>query len=318
MNPLERWSSKLNVSLSGAQSLPSSEWQKLAEQLDDWVNHMDSAVKRVGLHVQGNIPITDGTEEGVCMDALLKDAVRWMKTMCNSIDNEDRTLVEQVTVLHSDMVGWMVQVLLRLTEEDETKNGYETRQGDIGDDEDEYRNETEYDGEPLKSTSDIKTVQNSLILRLNVLTNKLNKCCTEILQDQLQAMLGLAGEEGAEMELRDLKRMVSECEQWIQAAELLVSDLIAKDTGEWIAPSQHELHKTDPLTRKQKSVEKMEINDQAQEENTEALCVQVIGLDKNVKETPIESVVIEKASPIALQSFSYNFRWMLGCNNWIG
>jgi hypothetical protein len=27
----------------------------------------------------------------------LKDAVRWMKTMCNSIDNEDRTLVEQVT-----------------------------------------------------------------------------------------------------------------------------------------------------------------------------------------------------------------------------
>jgi hypothetical protein len=107
-------------------------------------------------------------------------------------------------------------------------------------------------------------------------------------------MLGLAGEEGAEMELRDLKRMVSECEQWIQAAELLVSDLIAKDTGEWIAPSQHELHKTDPLTRKQKSVEKMEINDQAQEENTEALCVQVIGLDKNVKETPIESVVIEK------------------------
>lgn len=64
VNPLERWSSKLNVSLSGAQSLPSSEWQKLAEQLDDWVNHMDSAVKRVGLHVQGNIPITDGTEEG--------------------------------------------------------------------------------------------------------------------------------------------------------------------------------------------------------------------------------------------------------------
>jgi hypothetical protein len=39
-------------------------YERLAEQLDDWVNHMDSAVKRVGLHVQGNIPITDGTEEG--------------------------------------------------------------------------------------------------------------------------------------------------------------------------------------------------------------------------------------------------------------
>ena len=36
---------------------------------------------------------------------------------------------------------------------------------------------------------------------------------------------------------------------------------------------------------------------QAEEENTETLSVQVIGLDKNVSEKPIESVVIEKARP---------------------
>ena len=40
-----------------------------------------------------------------------------------------------------------------------------------------------------------------------------------------------------------------------------MGDLIAKDAGQWIAPSQHELRKTDPLARKQqKSLEKIDLN----------------------------------------------------------
>ena len=95
--------------------------------------------------------------------------------------NVDHSTHWQVTVLHSDMVGWMVQVLLCLTEEeaeDEAREGDEARQrdeGPVGDVEEDYRMETENDREPLKSTADIKTAQNSLTLRLNLLTNKLNK-----------------------------------------------------------------------------------------------------------------------------------------------
>lgn len=43
-----------------------------------------------------------------------KAVKKWASDMCNQIDNEDAKITESATVLHSEMVRWMVEILLRL------------------------------------------------------------------------------------------------------------------------------------------------------------------------------------------------------------
>jgi hypothetical protein len=44
----------------------------------------------------------------------VKITQRWVSSATNGIDSEDAKLVEQVSHLHTDMVKWMVQMLLRI------------------------------------------------------------------------------------------------------------------------------------------------------------------------------------------------------------
>ncbi|XP_062515546.1 axonemal dynein light chain domain-containing protein 1-like [Corticium candelabrum] len=300
VNPLETWAAKLNTVISGTQVLPMSEWQKLCEQLGDWANHVENAIDRVGLHVKENIPITEEIrEEAVSVDAIVKDSRQWMKSVYSSIENEDGALVEQVSVLHADMVEWMVQVLLRLTEEK-----LENEQ-DEDENEEQKGEEIIDDKETFISTPDIKTARDGLAYRINILSNRLNKCCTDVLQEQLQAMLGLSGEGNTEMELRDLKRMGFECHQWTQTSDLLVEELTAKDAGQWVAPSWHHLRQNDPLAKKRqgiKSEEKLSVTAEDDRDTLERQSVHVIGSDENLTQEPLASVAIDKETVIETES----------------
>uniref|UniRef100_A0A8W8KU92 Uncharacterized protein n=1 Tax=Magallana gigas TaxID=29159 RepID=A0A8W8KU92_MAGGI len=176
------------------------------------------------------------------MDTVRK-VQKWATTASNAIDSEDGRLVEQVSTLHSQMVQWMVQMLLRLAPDHEGNSkeacGYgPSEQPDPG-------TATLQCQDAVRTTPAIHKLcssqfQCSLINSSDILFGisdlrsleeyirdvlESDSCCSGVVMDNTQARRDNM-EDNAEHELRDLQRLKSECLDWIHTAKLLTCHLL--------------------------------------------------------------------------------------------
>ncbi|XP_012942468.1 axonemal dynein light chain domain-containing protein 1 isoform X2 [Aplysia californica] len=210
---LENWETRLMSSLQGVLNLQESDWGSLYQALEDWLASLGQAVEYVGT-TQKDEDRQDGRpHSSIDIHDVVRKTQKWATTASNSIDSEDAKLVEQVSSLHSEMIRWMVQVLLRLAPDKEGNSKESNEMALLG----------------SASVPQLTEVAKTLFESLETFSNYVRLCCNGIVMENTQARQD-NNEDNADHELKDLQRLRSECDDWVQTAQILMSQL----TGESI------------------------------------------------------------------------------------
>ncbi|PVD21951.1 hypothetical protein C0Q70_17754 [Pomacea canaliculata] len=210
-NIVETWQSRISAMLHGTIPIQEKDWSSLFYSLEEWVASLEKAHAYVGTtqsekeHQEGKPHVSINTVD------VVRKTQKWATTSSNSIDSEDAKMVEQVSSLHSDMMQWMVQTLLRLAPDREGNSREASEMALLG------------------SVSVPQLIENAkcLFKVLEVFSNSIIMCCNRIVIENTQ-MRQDKMEENADYELKDLQRLKMECDEWIRTAQILMSQL----TGE--------------------------------------------------------------------------------------
>lgn len=227
VNPLETWGNKLNTVLNGGEMLLDTDWIRLADQVsEEWADHLTETLGLIGSTQKESARLSGEVENPVDVEDVFKNTVKWLSATTNSIDNEDAKIVERVTQVHSAMIRWMITVLLRLTPDMEDKELEEI---------DKQTGDQEVDaslggGEILLQAipEEICNRAQRLFEQLRAFSVLLTKCCSDLVIDLMQERRD-QGDEHADMDFKDLKRLSVECEGWIRTAGLLIQDVMGDD-----------------------------------------------------------------------------------------
>lgn len=227
VNPIETWCNKLNTVLNGGEMLLDSDWIKLSDFIsEDWADHLTGTLALIGSMQREGARLRGEMETPVNVDKVFKETVKWLSATTNCIDNEDAKIVGRVSQLHSAMIRWMITVLLRLTPDMEDKELEEINK---------QASDQEVDaslggGEILLQAipDEICNRAQRLFAQLRDFSVVLTKCCSDLVIDLMQERRD-QGDEHADMDFKDLKRLAVECDGWIRTACLLVQDVMGED-----------------------------------------------------------------------------------------
>ncbi|XP_076455039.1 axonemal dynein light chain domain-containing protein 1-like isoform X2 [Babylonia areolata] len=212
-NVVETWETRIIAALNGTMTIQDSDWAAFYQGLDEWVASLDQAQAYVGT-TQAEEERQDGKPHiSIDIHDVVRKTQKWATTASNSVDSEDAKLVEQVSTLHSEMVRWMVQTLLRLAPDKEGNSREAAEMALLG----------------SVSVPQLHENAKQLFQSLHTFSNYVTLCCDGIVMDNTQKRQDL-NEENADHEIRDLQRLRTECEDWIHTAQILMSQL----TGESI------------------------------------------------------------------------------------
>ncbi|KAL3870210.1 hypothetical protein ACJMK2_038289, partial [Sinanodonta woodiana] len=211
MNGLETWDMKITAGLNGTMAIHDTEWIGICQLMEDWLNAIQKAIEYVGTTQREDDRNEGRPHTRIEVAEVVRKVQKWVTTATNAVDSEDAKLVEQVIKLHSEMVRWMVQVLLRLAP-DKKGNSKEASEMAL-----------------LSSTTISQLHQNAKTLfeQLESFSKYVSLCCGGIVLENTQERRDKM-EEDAEHELKDLQRLLHECEDWINTAKILTCQLMGE------------------------------------------------------------------------------------------
>lgn len=227
VNPIETWGNKLNTVLNGGDMLLDADWIRLSDQVrEEWADHLTETLALIGSTQKEGARLSGEEENPVNVEEVFKNTVKWLSATTNGIDNEDAKVVERVTQLHSAMIRWMITVLLRLTPDMEDKELEEINK----ETDDQEVDASLGGGEILLQAipEEICSRAQRLFEELRKFSGLLAKCCSDLVIDLMQEKRD-QGDEHADMDFKDLKRLSVECEGWIRTARLLIQDVMGED-----------------------------------------------------------------------------------------
>ncbi|XP_065918337.1 axonemal dynein light chain domain-containing protein 1-like isoform X2 [Dysidea avara] len=288
LTPMETWDTKLNAVLNSGKTLPNSDWLKLHVLMEEWLDKVEDTIGLIGKPTPSSMSISSITSTALPVEQLTKDVDKWKNTLTNSIDSQNAKIAEQVLQTHMSLVQWMSNVLLRLSHAKHVDQGVEE------------------DGEEDKmKLSDYVTECDALTSSMEKFTKHLISCC----EDVVPPTEDTSEEESTTGEPQnELKRMMSECEQWIKMAKLLLQELgavdinVNKQASPTTAASKQDSgsaagQKDDDnaTTTNNETTEQKPPDDSSSTRDN----VQVLGEDENVRAKPMEEMITKTSSDIA-------------------
>ncbi|XP_071499179.1 axonemal dynein light chain domain-containing protein 1-like [Diadema antillarum] len=207
-NALESWDTKLNSILNGGAMPMEAEWLRLYELFAEWVATINEVEQCIGTEQAEDDRAEGKPFNPVEQTEVFRLAQKWVSSTINGIDSQDSKLLEQVSVLHADMVHWMIQVLLRLA-----PNPVDSPQEAI-----------DACMAAAWSLGKIQEKAVTLFDRITAFSNYITSCCSSIVSAEMQRKQD-EGEPEADHEYRELKKIKTECSEWIHMATILMDEL---------------------------------------------------------------------------------------------
>ncbi|XP_061169866.1 axonemal dynein light chain domain-containing protein 1-like isoform X2 [Saccostrea echinata] len=303
MHGLETWDLKIAASLNGTQPINDNEWVSLLNLMEEWMGGIDDAVQYVGSTQKEEDRIESKPHTRIDVMDTVRKVQKWATTASNAIDSEDGRLVEQVSTLHSQMVQWMVQMLLRLAPD---KEGNSKEAADMvllnsltlgqlySNVKMLFEQLEQFSTYVAQNSSEILFGISNLISIEDEYQN--SRCCSGVVMDNTQARRDNM-EDNAEHELKDLQRLRMECMDWIHTAKLLTSHLL-EEPVESLFPSATSGEEPSKKSAPEKAAvafhdkEKLKPSVPEAEAKTEAPSTQPAEADK--KENPKDGVPPER------------------------
>ncbi|PIK62067.1 putative axonemal dynein light chain domain-containing protein 1 [Apostichopus japonicus] len=207
-NSIESWDTKLNTILNGGPMPLEAEWSRLYELFHEWDHSIEEVDSLIGTSQKEDDRAERKTHNQIDKDTVFQDSQKWLSNTVNGIDSQDSKLVEQVSVLHADMVHWMIQVLLRLAP-DPVDSPQEIVDSCMS---------------TALSYAEIREKASTIFDHLTSFSNYISGCCVNIVAEEVQRRQD-EGAEDFDHEFRDLKKLKTECAEWIHTATILMEEL---------------------------------------------------------------------------------------------
>ncbi|XP_052221948.1 axonemal dynein light chain domain-containing protein 1-like isoform X3 [Dreissena polymorpha] len=241
MNGMETWDMKITSSLNGTMPIHDNEWAGLLLTMEEWLAAIEEAIEYVGSTQREEERAEHRPHTRVEVNDTVRRVQKWVTTATNAIDSEDAKLVEQVTTLHSDMIRWMVQVLLRLAPD---RPGNSKEAGEMALLASRTLNEL-YEGAKYIFEQLLLFSSKVVLLSTSRIDNEVQGvqrgtiCCNGIVMENTQRRRDQM-EENADHELKDLKRLKNECDDWIKTSKLLCSHLMGESVEALFPPPKQD------------------------------------------------------------------------------
>ncbi|XP_053380213.1 axonemal dynein light chain domain-containing protein 1-like [Mercenaria mercenaria] len=258
MNGMETWDMKITSSINGTMPIHDNEWAGLLLTMEEWLSSIEEAIEYVGSTQREDERVenrahTRSKQKGWLLGVEVNDVIRkvqkWVTTATNAVDSEDGKLVEQVTTLHSDMIRWMVQVLLRLAPDKEGNSkeaGEMALLGSATVSQLHQNAKSLFDQLQMFSVYVVQTCTKYIEQELlNFEKFSYRVCCNGIVMDNTQRRRDQM-EENADHELKDLQRLKHECDDWIKTAKILTSKLLSEPVDTLFPPKPSDIEKKEP------------------------------------------------------------------------
>ncbi|CAK8690820.1 unnamed protein product [Clavelina lepadiformis] len=208
-NNLDAWGNKLIMMLHGSEVLTETEWLLFYDRLSEYIALIHETLECIGSQQRDEDRLNATSHTHIAVEDTMKSVQDWMKSSLNQIDAEDGKLMAQVTSVHTDMVHWMVQMLLHLAPDHES-------------------NLRDFPSETSLVTSctveELTRKARTIAGHLSSFTSYFSECGSGIVQSTMQAKKD-QGDDDADHEYRDFLRVKREAKEWIHTSELLLSSI---------------------------------------------------------------------------------------------
>lgn len=231
MNGMETWDMKITSCVNGTMPIHDNEWAGLLLIMEEWLTAIEEATEYVGSTQREEERLENRPHTRVEVHDVIVKVQKWVTTATNAIDSEDGKLVEQVNELHSDMIRWMVQILLRLAPDREGNSKEAGEMALLG----------------SESFSQLHQNAKSLFEKLQMFSYYVIQCCSGIVMENTQARRDQM-EEDADHELRDLQKLKHEYEEWTRTAKIMTSKLLGEPVEALFPPKPADLEKKDQIS----------------------------------------------------------------------
>lgn len=233
-NVLETWNSKLNTYAYSGGKITESDWQNFYFQMDEWLESVHKAIGFVGKSTKDNddLPTESKKKETkpiVQAAIVLQQANKGLVALRHYVESHNGRISDETLQLDSDMVHWLIEILI----------GLAPNQARLSI---EARNHLEANRVPVENL--IKK-QKVLCEQMNSSTKFIVKCCAALTAEEMFTKQ-MHQENDAEKEVLDLKRMQDECNDWIYASKVILSELTGDETFVDSTPPKREVPKSRP------------------------------------------------------------------------
>lgn len=230
VNHLDTWVNKINILLNGGETLFESEWVHLADFFQvQWKEALDRILHILSpddvdeTNVSKHHPEDRSSSANKQVVEEVYNATQsWLSDTINAFENENSNIIEQVTTTHSNMIRWMITILLRLAPDMKDVNCA---------DELTKEDKTEGLGAAILSESTSEAIIERATMLFNwlrSLSDLIMSCCKDITSYGSKSKDSKNQQEGKGA--GDLKKIEIECQGWMNTANLLIHEL----TGETI------------------------------------------------------------------------------------
>ncbi|EDV27619.1 uncharacterized protein TRIADDRAFT_53503 [Trichoplax adhaerens] len=210
VNNMETWANRIYVHFN-TDPLTETDWFRLYNSITDWedkIKYIHEIIGTVRTEFDSEAMTPEKCQQAI--QNLFLTLQNWTNSITHAVENDDTKIINQVTSVHMDMISWMVQLLLQVTPDM---------------DDSPYMQHFRENGKKYKTADDVKAAAVSIIERLRSFTKDIISNSNDIVMETRQAKLDLH-DETADDDYKDLQRMKRECDEWIEAAGLLVGEML--------------------------------------------------------------------------------------------
>ncbi|CAF0912480.1 unnamed protein product [Adineta ricciae] len=232
VNVLETWNSKLNTYAHGSGKLNEAAWHAFYGQMEEWFDAINKTMTYIGKSMRFGETADSGKkkDEGkriVDATSVLQQANKGLVSLRHYIESHNSRISDRALQLDAKMVHWLIQILIGLAPNQPTLSA-EARE--------------HLDANRIPTVNLIK-IQKDLCEEITYMTGYIIKCCTSLTAEET-INKRLEQRIGPELEVLDLKRMQDECNDWVYASKVILTELTGDESLVDIPPPIREVAKT--------------------------------------------------------------------------
>ncbi|XP_074858847.1 axonemal dynein light chain domain-containing protein 1 [Carettochelys insculpta] len=213
VSSMEDWTFKMLTSKRGS-GMPESDWVKLFQVIPDWLTQVASLMTVIGSSQSQEVQRSKKPHVLVVPSDLFKMIHQWILTTTSGAEKDNLQLTQEMIDLHKALTLWLVHVLtLMVPDHSSNKSLLENELEGTMDQE-------------LKRLSgcQLEEEARNLVPKLSRFSSYIMSCCREmvdIIVRKKQAEL----DSDYNYELRELEKIKTECLDWINTCNLLLSEI---------------------------------------------------------------------------------------------
>ncbi|XP_066481217.1 axonemal dynein light chain domain-containing protein 1 isoform X2 [Tiliqua scincoides] len=219
VNSFEDWTFKILASKEGS-GLHEADWIKFFQTVSEWLTQMDDLLQFLGtietpedrrLRII-NIPIEP--------ENVFKKIQQWILTTTTGAERENIQLTQELTDFHNALNKWMVKLLIHMVPDHTTHESLPLTEA-------EAARQAE---QKLLDVFRLEGEATGLAAKLSKFSSYLVSCCKEMVASVTRKKMAELDSD-AGYELRELEKVKTECLDWINTCNLLLSGMKSSPTN---------------------------------------------------------------------------------------